>query len=159
MLSNTHLVAGASCASTLIFLNLKVDNLYINDSSLFFIFVCIGSILPDVDHSKSWTTKLLPLPFWILFNGKDKQINHRSTFTHKLLPIIFIVGILFCKIGIFREIYNDVFYGLVIGVLSHYGLDKMYSKTKKNKFESYMERPIFFISWILFCISLTLIML
>ena len=139
MLSRTHIINGALCA-----LSFSIVNKYLNTFKIDYIHIIsgavLGSIIPDIDHSKSWITKLLPIKFY-------KILIHRGLTHSKLFLVVFYL---------LGYIYNNIFLvGFSIGLFSHLIMDKLYSKTKtKDKKNSYAENPAFYISWILILICI-----
>jgi inner membrane protein len=138
MLSKTHIINGISFVSiTLLFnthyqlLNIKSDNnIYIYTGAI------LGSILPDIDHPKSWISKLSPVPVHRLF--KHRGITHSKI----LILIVFLCGYLLKSFFV---------QGLTIGLLSHSIMDLINTKFNKKEF---CENVCFYLSWfiILVCI-------
>ncbi len=92
----------------LIFLNIKYNILYIIFLALFF------SILPDIDHPKSY----LGNKFKLISNFIFYIFGHR-TFTHSLL-ILFIIYIIYVYLNFFVLLINkNIILGIYIGYISH----------------------------------------
>ena len=77
------------------------------DAIIYFTFVIIGSILPDIDHEGSTINKILPITKWFA-----KFFTHRGFF-HTLFPVI----ILFFLVSYFS--YPVVAAGLAVGYVAH----------------------------------------
>jgi inner membrane protein len=93
-------------------------NINIFSNILFFVAVCLGSILPDIDHTRSWIGKFFyPLAKWL-----DKRFGHR-TVTHSFLFLISVTVI--CRITeyYFNSGNSDFTVILFFSVLSHLLLD------------------------------------
>lgn len=88
-------------------------------SPIFLSLTVVGSLLPDIDHTKSLLGKIVyPLAKWL-----DKKYGHR-TITHSLL---FLVLITFLAMFVERIFYDDLSRSLILffAVLSHLILDMM----------------------------------
>ena len=77
------------------------------DAIIYFTFVIIGSILPDIDHEGSLINKVLPITKWF-----SRLFRHRGFF-HTIFPAL----ILFFVVGYFSTTLVAI--SLVIGYLAH----------------------------------------
>lgn len=103
----THLAIGLLAA--LVFLSLSSIG-----SPLVFVFlVCIGGLLPDIDHQGSWINKILPVTRWFA-----RFFTHRGFF-HSVFPVVLIYFVFW----LFR--FSFVGFGLAFGYLVHLVSDSM----------------------------------
>ena len=113
MTAPNHLAGGV--IFTGLFCSFFSVNIFANP--VFIAATLIGSLLPDIDHTKSWIGKAVyPLAKWL-----SKNYGHR-TITHSL---VFLIGIYLLSISIeknFREDYS-ISTILFFSILSHYIFD------------------------------------
>ena len=109
MLATTHIAFAILCGLLLLLV------FPITDVPVFFTFLVIGSILPDVDHKGSIINKLVPLTRWVPYLFK-----HRGVF-HSLFPVALLSGVFYILRAPTIGIY------LCIGYLSHLLSDAMTS--------------------------------
>ena len=103
MLFRTHFIFGILLG--LLFMN------YFDEKIIFFIFVLIGSILPDIDTPKSKIGKKVFLSRIFKF-----FLGHRG-FIHSIYPVIFVFVVFYY----FNMVYAG--WGFLIGYLGHLVLD------------------------------------
>lgn len=149
MLSNTHITGGLVFTSLSIFF-LKDSNVEINEIS-FIAMGLIGSIIPDVDHPKSWPTKLIPLPLHKFFKeSSSNKFPYDTSFKHRgLTHSIQLISLLIC-ISIITNNFN--LHAFNLGIISHIFLDLIYKSTKKLGCEYQVEKFVFYFNWIVIII-------
>ena len=106
MLAFTHVLFG-------ILLGLLAKPYIPGDAVIYYTFVIIGSILPDIDHEGSTINKVIPLTKWFA-----RLFTHRGIF-HTVFPAI----ALFFVLGYFST--TLVALALVVGYIAHLISDGM----------------------------------
>lgn len=92
----------------------KTGGIMSNYGVHYYLIAALGSLLPDIDHPKSWLGGrlfFLSFPLWAIF-------GHRGI-THSLLAILAMVGSVYFFFDEIRENNLDWLLPLIIGYLSH----------------------------------------
>lgn len=119
MTKNTHILGGLTLALTIekfCFSKLNMTSFEgIINVVVFYTFVGLGSIIPDIDKKNSYIGRRLPY----VSKAISEKFGHR-TFTHSIIFVILVYYILkyIC-------INNDITFGITIGILSHILLDML----------------------------------
>ena len=120
MMARTHLKAGFLTAIATNQLLFQGQVIYEPNIVVFYSATLIGSVLPDIDHPKSFIGRRIPFLPTIL----DKTVGHR-TLTHSLVFLVSLIIVWFLSNNLFLRISM---FGLFLGSTSHILLDMITMK-------------------------------
>lgn len=148
MTGRTH-IAGGILASLIISQIVNIDMIYIISGGI------AGSLLPDMDTEQSWAAQSIPWVDDLLrmvskgSKGKSKKVHnglkHRGWLTHSIITVILCIYL-------YYMFSNDFVLGILLGVISHIGLDWITKKklvTTGDKKEDYVYNFLWVVNIIL----------